>query len=212
MSDLEELAVGATTLTDVEATLSFLGKDIELETELFVARLSDKQAMVTTNGVLFVSTEDLGVNAGVDKLMELAKLPGITRTVPVSIRLVFDADDSQAQLAPSTARLIKISAVEGDAKAGKKAFRRCSACHSLKEGDNKVGPSLYGIVGQAAGAVSGFKYSKAMAESGLTWDVKTLSAFLTKPKSVVKGTSMQFPGLKKEADVVNVIAYIQSKS
>ncbi len=45
--------------------------------------------MVSTKDMVFISTEDAGVSAGVDKLMELAQLPGITRTVPVTARLMF---------------------------------------------------------------------------------------------------------------------------
>jgi cytochrome c len=43
---------------------------------------------------------------------------------------------------------------------------------------------------------------------GVVWDAETLSAFLTKPKDLIKGTSMAFPGLKKEKDVKNLIAYL----
>jgi hypothetical protein len=75
---------------DVEGALAFLGATVEIETEMFVARMSETKVLVTTNDMIFVSTEDLGVSAGIDKLMELAKLPGITRTIPVTIRFVFD--------------------------------------------------------------------------------------------------------------------------
>ena len=68
---------------------------------MFVTRLSEKQVIVTTNNMLFLSVEDLGVNDGVDMLMKLAKLPGITRTVPVTVRMVFDRDDQKADLAPA---------------------------------------------------------------------------------------------------------------
>lgn len=98
----------------------------------------------------------------------------------------------------------------GDADAGKKVFNKCKACHSLAEGKKKVGPSLFGIIGSGAAEVSGFKYSKAMKGSGLTWDEETLAKFLTKPRALVPGTRMAFAGLKKEADVENVIAYIKA--
>lgn len=101
---------------------------------------------------------------------------------------------------------------EGDAAAGKKVYNKCKACHALEEGKNRVGPSLYNIVGRTAGSIEGFKYSKAMKESGLTWDEETLAKFLTKPKALVPGTRMAFPGLRKEADLENVIAYLKSAS
>jgi cytochrome c len=99
---------------------------------------------------------------------------------------------------------------EGDAAAGEKVFKKCKACHSLEEGKKKVGPSLFGVMGKPAGAVDGFKYSKAMLAYGLTWDDETLAKYLTKPKALVPKTKMSFAGLKKEADVANVIAYMKA--
>ncbi len=99
---------------------------------------------------------------------------------------------------------------DGDAEAGKKVFKKCKACHSLEEGKKKVGPSLFGVIDRAAGAVEGYKYSKALLASGLTWDDETLAEFLTKPKAMVPKTKMSFAGLKKEDDIANVIAYLKA--
>lgn len=99
---------------------------------------------------------------------------------------------------------------DGDAAAGEKVFKKCKACHSLAEGKKKVGPSLFGVIGRAAGSVEGYKYSKAMLASGLTWDDETMAKYLTKPKVLVPKTKMSFAGLKKEGDVANVIAYIKA--
>jgi hypothetical protein len=90
MDEVNALAVGGMTVLDVEGTLAFLGADVDIETEMFVARMSETKVLVSTNDMIFVGTEDLGVSAGIDKLMELAKLPGITRTTPVTMRFVFD--------------------------------------------------------------------------------------------------------------------------
>ena len=100
---------------------------------------------------------------------------------------------------------------EGDIKSGKKVFKKCKACHSLKPEDNKVGPTLYNIIGATSGSVEGFRYSKAMADAGLIWDLETLGAFVTKPKDVVPGTSMAFGGLKKPQQVDDLLAYLQSE-
>ncbi|QFT60828.1 Cytochrome c2 precursor (plasmid) [Sulfitobacter sp. THAF37] len=101
---------------------------------------------------------------------------------------------------------------EGDAEKGEKVFRKCRACHEVgPEAKDKSGPALNGIVGAAAGASPDFGYSKAMkeaAETGLIWDEASLAAFLTKPREFLKGTKMSFPGLRKEADAANVIAYL----
>lgn len=97
----------------------------------------------------------------------------------------------------------------GDPTHGKQVFAKCQACHSLEAGVNKVGPSLSGIIGRESGANESFKYSDAMKNAHLTWDAETLDKYLAKPKEVVPGTKMAFPGLPKEKDRADVIAYIQ---
>lgn len=101
-----------------------------------------------------------------------------------------------------------------DAAAGEKVFAKCKACHMVGENaKNRVGPILNGIVGRAAASVEGFKYSPAMkkaAEGGLVWDEASLTTYLHDPKGMVKGTKMAFAGLKKDEEIANVIAYLES--
>jgi cytochrome c len=100
---------------------------------------------------------------------------------------------------------------EGDPAAGAKVFNKCKACHTVEEGGkHKVGPNLHNIVGRAAGLAEGYRYSKAMTGSGITWDEATLIAYLENPRKYVKGTKMSFAGLKKPADRDNVIAYLKA--
>ena len=101
------------------------------------------------------------------------------------------------------------AAQAGDAAAGEKVFKKCKACHSLEEGKNKVGPSLFGIVGKAAGAVEGYKYSDAMANSGITWTEENLDKYLEKPKDFMPGTKMAFAGVKQPEDRADVIEYLK---
>ncbi len=110
--------------------------------------------------------------------------------------------------------ILTIGTVEAaDAKKGKKVYNKCKACHSInKGGKNKVGPNLYGIVGRKAAQVKGFKYSKALKNSGLTWDDATLDKFLKKPKKLVKKTKMAFGGIKKDSQRADLIAYLKSNS
>ena len=210
MAALNAIAVGASDVVDVEGTLSLIGTQVDIEAEMYVTRLSETRVMVMTNDMIFLGTEQAGITAGIDKLMELAKLPGITRTVPVTLRLVFQADAQKAGAAETPAAPVTLAAA-GDAKAGKKVFRKCKACHSLKEGKSGVGPSLHNIIGAKSGAAEGFRYSSAMAEAGLTWDEATLHAFLSKPKKVIPGTKMAFSGLKKDSDIDNLLAYLASE-
>ncbi|MCD7058404.1 c-type cytochrome [Pelagibacterium xiamenense] len=99
--------------------------------------------------------------------------------------------------------------VSGDPAAGEQVFTRCMACHRVGPGAvNTVGPALNGVVNQPAGSVEGFNYSDAMKNSGVTWDVEALMAFLEAPQQFLPGTRMAFPGLPEEADRANVIAYL----
>ena len=104
---------------------------------------------------------------------------------------------------------MSVAQAEGDAAAGEKVFKKCKACHVVDSEKNRLGPHLIGLFGRAAGSVDGFKYSKAMTESGITWDETTLDAYLADPKGYIPKNKMAFPGLKKEADRVNVIAYLK---
>jgi cytochrome c len=104
------------------------------------------------------------------------------------------------------------AAAAGDPEKGAKVFKKCKACHAVGDGaKNKVGPQLNNIVGNAAGTVEDYKYSKALAaqaDGGLIWDEAALLEFLKKPKAYMPGTKMSFSGLKKESDRENLISYL----
>ncbi len=117
-----------------------------------------------------------------------------------------------AAIAIAAAVLATPAMAEGDAKKGAKVFRKCKACHVVDDEKNKVGPHLVDIIDRPVATADGFKYSKAMIEfgaDGQVWDVETLTLYLKKPKDLIKGTKMAFAGLKKDADLENIIAYLQ---
>ena len=93
---------------------------------------------------------------------------------------------------------------------GKKVFKKCVACHSLQEGKNKIGPSLYNLLGRKAGSVDGYKYSKAMKNSDVVWDEESLDKFLTKPRKFIKKTKMLFRGIKKKSLRDDIISYLKN--
>jgi cytochrome c len=95
---------------------------------------------------------------------------------------------------------------------GKKTFESCAACHSMKAGENGVGPSLHNIVGRAAGTEAGFRFSGPMKRSGITWDEKNLTDFLRAPQEKVPGNRMPFSGVPDEAALKAVVQYIESAS
>ena len=102
---------------------------------------------------------------------------------------------------------------DGDPAAGKQVFRKCSACHTVQAGKNRLGPSLAGIVGRVPGTVDGFAYSAAMkayGAAGHVWDDATLDAYLAAPKNAVKGTRMAFVGLPDAKERADVIAYLKA--
>ena len=121
------------------------------------------------------------------------------------------AGAAAAPVVPIADRLAK-----ADPAAGKQIASKCLACHTLDKGQPaKIGPNLYGIVGDPAGHMEGFKYSKAMEDkkaAGWIWDFDHLDAFITQPKAEIPGTAMGFAGLPKPEDRANVIAYLNTLS
>ena len=104
----------------------------------------------------------------------------------------------------------------GDADKGARVARKCQACHGLNEGDTpKVGPPLFGVVGRPVADYQGYKYSDTlvqMGSEGQIWSLENLNEFLTKPRDFAPGTKMGFPGLRKEADRINILAYFSAQS
>jgi cytochrome c len=86
----------------------------------------------------------------------------------------------------------------------------CRTCHSMKEGDNRLGPSLHGIVGRKSGSLKGYPYSDSMAKSDLTWDKPTLDRFIANPEGVVRGNGMQpYGGVASAEDRAKIIAFLE---
>ena len=96
--------------------------------------------------------------------------------------------------------------------AGQIAYNNaCRTCHSIREGDNRLGPSLYGIVGKKAGTVSGYDSSPAMQQSGVVWDEENLDKFITDPEQVVHGNAMKpFGGISSEDERQKIISHLKS--
>ena len=101
----------------------------------------------------------------------------------------------------------------GNIDHGKKVFKKCSACHSVKEGGkNKIGPALYNVIGRNIAALSDYKYSKAFVAYEKSWTFNEMNGFLIKPQAHIKGTKMAFAGLKKEKDRASVILFMNQNS
>ncbi len=87
----------------------------------------------------------------------------------------------------------------------------CRTCHSFKPDDNRLGPTLHGIVGRKAGSIEGFAFSPSMKASGITWDEATLDKFISDPNQVVSGNKMQpFGGIADAGDRKKIIDYLKT--
>jgi cytochrome c2 len=111
--------------------------------------------------------------------------------------------------------------LEGNVEAGKKVFAKCGVCHGIGETKKPVGPNLNGVIGRTAGtepeflAKKGAGYSKAMiaaGAAGLIWDEAQINEYITDPKKKIPGNKMAFPGLPKEQDRLDVLAYVKTFS
>ena len=115
----------------------------------------------------------------------------------------------------STETSVDISALLalGDIAHGEKVFKKCKACHSIKQGGgNKIGPKLWNVMFRPVGTVTEYKYSKALSSYGKEWSWEEMNGFLIKPSSWIKGNKMGFAGLKSEKDRASVILYLNQNS
>jgi len=96
---------------------------------------------------------------------------------------------------------------------GEKLFKKCATCHNYEKGGaNKVGPQLWNLINRPKANVEGFAYSKALAEYGGEWSYEELAEFLYKPKKFIKGTKMNFAGLKKVKDRADIVYFLREQS
>jgi cytochrome c len=99
------------------------------------------------------------------------------------------------------------------AEEGAAAIKKCAVCHTFeKGGPNRVGPNLYGIVGEPRGQGRGFNFSAAMKAKGGTWTFDELNKFLTNPREYIPGTAMSFAGVPKDSERADIIAYLNKNS
>lgn len=108
--------------------------------------------------------------------------------------------------------ILPAAAAPEESEDGKVAFNNaCRTCHSFKEGDNRLGPTLHGIVGRKAGSIEGFQFSSAMKSSGITWDDKNLDQFIANPENVVHGNAMKpFGGVADASERAKIVDYLKT--
>jgi cytochrome c len=148
------------------------------------------------------------IDVGVDEFWHETTSDSIHYPLPESAE-----QEPVEEVADDMASSILGSIAGADTAAGQKVAKKCTTCHDLaKNGPDKVGPNLWGIVDSQIAARQGYKYSDAFAGLGGQWGYDELDAFLTKPKVFAPGTKMSFSGLKKPADRANIIAFLRMLS
>ncbi len=100
---------------------------------------------------------------------------------------------------------------KGNAAAGEKAFVVCKTCHVAEKGVNRIGPSLWGVVGRHSASIANYQYSAANKKSNLVWTADVLYKYLEAPQKLVPGTKMAYGGLKDPQKRADVIAYLATR-
>ena len=122
-------------------------------------------------------------------------------------------EDLATQASTETAVDISALLALGDVAHGEKVFKKCKACHSIKQGGrNNIGPKLWNVMFRPVGAVTDYKYSKALTSYGKEWSWEEMNGFLIKPSKWIPNNKMGFAGLKSEKDRSSVILYLNKYS
>ena len=101
----------------------------------------------------------------------------------------------------------------GDVAHGEKVFKKCKACHSIKQGGrNNIGPKLWNVMFRPVAAITDYKYSKALTSYGKEWSWEEMNGFLIKPSKWIPNNKMGFAGLKSEKDRSSVMLYLNQNS
>lgn len=134
-----------------------------------------------------------------------------TEEVKLNLVDIQDENSSSQTIEADTIEPIESLLANANIEHGKNIARKCSACHTFTpSGANRVGPNLWQITGRKVATVQGFKYSTAMKNFGGIWGDDRLNSFIAKPKNAVKGTKMNFVGIKKAQDRADIIAWLKT--
>jgi cytochrome c len=108
--------------------------------------------------------------------------------------------------------LLAAPAAGQDREGGQLLFNNaCRTCHTLRPGDNRLGPNLHNIVGRKAGSLNDYgNYSSSMKSADLVWDKATLDRFIANPDQVVPGHNMKpYGGIASPEERATIIAYLE---
>jgi cytochrome c len=113
----------------------------------------------------------------------------------------------------TAANVLLACAAAAQDDAGQLMFNNaCRTCHVVKQGDNRLGPNLYRIIGRLAGSVDSYGYSSAMDNADFVWDEQTLDRFIANPEQVVPGNNMKpFGGISSKEDRAKIIGFLRAQ-
>lgn len=108
--------------------------------------------------------------------------------------------------------LLCAPALAQDTDTGQIAFNNaCRTCHTVREGDNRLGPSLYRVIGRKAGSLPNYNYSESMKKADIVWDKNNLDRFIANPDAVVPGNNMKpYGGIASAEERAKIIAFLES--
>jgi cytochrome c len=114
-------------------------------------------------------------------------------------------------LTAASALLARAAAAQDDP--GQLMFNNaCRTCHTVKQGDNRLGPNLYKIIGRLAGSVDSYNYSSALQNADFAWDEETLDRFIANPEQAVPGNNMKpFGGISSKEDRARIIGFLRAQ-
>jgi cytochrome c len=122
------------------------------------------------------------------------------------------AEPPPAVAAPAPPVDLGTALAASDAGKGRQTAQVCTSCHSFDQGQDRMGPSLWGVVGRNVASRKTFTYSSAFAAQTGSWTYERLDHYLTNPAKAVPGNKMAFAGLRKAEDRANVIAFLSTLS